>query len=243
MDLARVAGGGHVGDAADNDEDDGDDAGNGDDVVQYDDERSFDVATAVGFVDDVGNEGNDDFGETDDGEADEGVEDGVLGLLELTGIAGRGDVLDATDDDEGSGNYAADADEPADGIGDELFWGDTLYHSAVVCEFIEESNMDGIDDDFGETDDGEANESVGQGFLAGGDFTGVARGEDIKVAAIDDVADNEVSRDCGDVFCNVGDDETHVALKLFLAAWIFDDATVPSDHTEEVAAVGVGLGG
>ena len=163
MDFAWVAGGGHIGDAADNDEDDGDDAGNGDGIVKNNNERISNVTTAVGFVDDVDEEGPDDFGKADDGKTDEGVEDGVLGLLELTGIAGRSDVLDAADDDEGSSNDAGDANEPAGGIRDELFWRDSAAAAsdAIVEAFNAKSDLNGTSDDLGKTDDGETDEGMG----------------------------------------------------------------------------------
>lgn len=51
----------------------------------------------VGAADDVGDESSDSEGEGDDGEADEGVEDGIFGFLELAGVTRRGNITDAAD--------------------------------------------------------------------------------------------------------------------------------------------------
>ena len=44
------------------------------------------------------------FGEADDGEADEGVDDGVFGFLEFGRVARGSDVSDSSDDDKASGD-------------------------------------------------------------------------------------------------------------------------------------------
>ena len=80
----------------------------------------------VGPVDDTGNEANEELGDSNDDEADEGVEDGVLGFLKLGGVAGGSDVADAADDDEDEGDDTGGADEPLKSISNDAIGVDTL---------------------------------------------------------------------------------------------------------------------
>lgn len=97
MNLARVAGGGDVAGATEDDVDDADGAGDTDDGVKDDSERTFNGAsvTSVGAVDEVDNEVGNDERKGDNGEAEEGIEDGVFGFLKLSRIARGSHVADA----------------------------------------------------------------------------------------------------------------------------------------------------
>lgn len=142
-------------------------------------------------------------------------------------IARRSDVTNATIDDKDDGNDAGDADNPLNSIGDE---GVAVYAFAsgaagelAVC--AEQGKTDATHDDISRHDNGETDESLGEGFFAGGDFAGIASGEDIEVAAVDDVAEYEVSGDDGDVGEDVDSDERDAVYEGVLIG--NGDATVP----------------
>lgn len=132
MNLARVAGGGDVAGATEDDVDDADGAGDTDDGVKDNSERTFNgtSVTSVGAVDEVDNEVGNDERKGDNGEAEEGIEDGVFGFLKLSRIARGSHVADAADDQEDGGNDAGGADEPIDHIADNVFGRDSGVWSA-----------------------------------------------------------------------------------------------------------------
>ena len=95
--------------------------------------------------------------------------------------------------------------------------------------------MDGIENDIGGHDDGEAEESVIESLFAGGDFAWVAGRENIEIATINDIADYEVGGDDGNVDKNIASDGPKAR---FEAPLIFDvDVAVPRFKAEEVAAI------
>ena len=73
-------------------------------------------------IDGVDSELGDSEGESGDGEADAGVEDGILGFFGFGGIAGGSHVLDAADDDEYDGDNTEDANDSTDDIADDVFY-------------------------------------------------------------------------------------------------------------------------
>lgn len=128
--------------------------------------------------------------------------------MEFAGIAGGGDVGDATVNDENGGDDTRDADNPLDKVDDHLVGVDAGASGRTIVNIFgpDESDTDGAHDDIGGHDDGKADKGVGESFFAGGDFAGISAREDIEIATIDDVADDEVSGENGDVGKDVGDD-------------------------------------
>ncbi len=163
----------------------------------------------VGVANNIGNEGGDNLGESDDGEADKGVENHAFGFLEFAGIARGGDVRDTTVNDENGRDDTSDADNPLDKVDDHLVSIDTGASGSTIVNIAgaaDEGDTDGAHDDIGGHDDGEADEGVGESFFAGGDFAGISAREDIEITTVDNVADDEVSGEDGDVGKDVGDD-------------------------------------
>ena len=60
--------------------------------------------------------------------------------------------------------------------------------------------------------DREADEGVSESFLTISDFSGVATGENVLISAVDNVANDEVSGDDGDVVGDVSDDSPDAGL-------------------------------
>ena len=72
---------------------------------------------------------------------------------------------------------------------------------------------------------------MGESLLAVGYFAGVARGHDVLVAAVDDVADDEVGGDNSDVGKNIGGDEPDASFERFLI--VDSDTAIPSGKAEK----------
>lgn len=71
-----------------------------------------------GIFDGVGDDSGDYLSKTDNGEADEGIKDGVFGFLELVRVTGRSYVSDGADDYECCGNKSGNTDDPFDEVAD-----------------------------------------------------------------------------------------------------------------------------
>lgn len=91
---------------------------------------------------------------------------------------------------------------------------------------------------------------MSQGFLTGGEFAGVARGEHIKIATIDNIADDEIGGDFGDIIGDVSCDDFGIVDEFCFALRIFYDATIPGNHAKKTTAsafvgfiCGIGWGG
>ena len=140
-----------------------------------------------GIADDAGNEGSDDLGEADNGEANEGVENDLLGFLDFTGVARGGSVADAAINYEDSGDDAGDTDGPLNSSSNHGARSDTLAGGAVGGEVSGKSDANSIHNDASTHDDGQASEGVNEGLLTGGDFAGVTARENVEIATIDDV--------------------------------------------------------
>ena len=131
----------------------------------------------VGSANHVGNECSNDFGEGNDDKTNEGVEDGLFGLLKFTRIASRGGIRDTTDNDEDGRNDASDADDPLNGVSDHSVRigagsGNTIVSKRAIT--THEGDTNSVQDDIGKHNDGETDEGLGEGFLAVGDFAGIA---------------------------------------------------------------------
>ena len=144
------------------------------------------------------------------------MKDGVLGLLELTCVAGGGYIFNATKHDKGNGDDASNANKPLDRVEHELLWcyaAAGLFESGAAFEgFDTEDGLDGADDGFGEANDSKADEGMNQSLFAGSNFAGVSGSKYIEIATVDDIANDKVGRDGNDVVCNVGCDFLDVRL-------------------------------
>ena len=176
------------------------------------------------------------------------------------GVAGGGDVGDGTVDHENQGDGASDADDPLDGAEQDgagvgelvtfgadhaVFGGETGGEVEIAAGA--QGDADGVQDDVRGEGDGEADEGLGEGLFAGGGFGGVAGGENIEVAAVDDVADGEIRGDDDEVDGDVGDDgpdgfgEQRGAVDA-----VKIDIAVPGDQTDKnrtvAARTSIGVG-
>lgn len=213
------------------------------------------VGVLGGLADEIADKGGDDLGCSDEGETNKGVDDGVLGFLDFGGVAARGGETDAAEDDEGDGEKAGDADDPLnetgdDGAGvgvaaagDDGVIGVVADGDAVIVEVGAEQGADGAHDDADGHHNGEPDESLGEDFLAGGDFGGIAVGADVEIATIDDKAENEVGGGDGEIGGDIGNDEPKIDFELILIQNVEIDIAVPGDETENVLARGGGGGG
>ena len=85
---------------------------------------------------------------------------------------------------------------------------------------------------------------MSQGFLTGGEFAGVARGEHIKIATIDNIADDEIGGDDADIYGDIAGDLLDVIAEFGFATGVFDDAAIPWLKTEgKVATTEASAGG
>ena len=73
----------------------------------------------VGVMNNAGDKAHEKLGNSNDDEANEGVDDGILGLLEFARVACRGDVADAADYDEDERYNARGANEPLESVLDD----------------------------------------------------------------------------------------------------------------------------
>ncbi len=129
--------------------------------------------------------------------------------MEFARVARGGDIGDTAVNDENGGNGASDADDPLDEIDDHLVGVDTGVSGSTIADIAgatDEGDTDGAHDNIGRHDNGEADEGAGESFFAGGDFAGISAREDIEIATVDDIADDEVGGEDGDIGEDVGDD-------------------------------------
>lgn len=161
----------------------------------------------------------------------------MLGLLEFARVASGSSITNTAVDDKDSSDDTDDAGGPLNKIGDHLAGVDAFASGAVadVATGADKSNTNGPHDDTGRHGDGEADESLGEGFLGGGDFAGVAARENIEVATVNNITDDKVRGDDGDVSDDIGDNEPDARLEGFFVADVFRDAAVPRGETQEAS--------
>lgn len=200
-----------------------------------------DKCLRVGVANSVGNESSDDFGESADNEADESVKDDLFGFLDFTGVARGNGIRDAAVNDKNGGDDAGHTDSPLDEIGDHLVG---IYTTAArgavadVAAAADESDADSAHDNVGGHDNSKANKGVSESLFAGGDFAGVARGRNIKIAAVDNITDDKIGGDDGDIGDDVSDNDPDLSFERFFVG--NTDAAIPRSKTKEIAATGFG---
>lgn len=106
----------------------------------------------VGVAYHAGHKGSDDFGDSDDGKANKGIDDGLFGFGEFGGFSGGGCIGDAAVYYKDKCDCASDADGPADGTSDDSIGVDTVgacfAHEVAVESAIltHEGETDGTHD-------------------------------------------------------------------------------------------------
>ena len=165
------------------------------------------ITVRIGIADGAADKSSDNFGEADDGEADEGVEDDLLGFLDFVGVASGGGIRDTAINDEDDGNNTGDTDDPLGDANDHGTWVDTaILGDTVLGEIGTECDADSIQNYVSRHDNGETDKGLGKGFFAGGDFARIAAREYVTITTIDNIAENEIGGDDGDVGGDVGND-------------------------------------
>ncbi len=95
-------------------------------------------------------------------------------------------------------------------IGDHLTGGDTgIFCSGAIANIAttaDESNANSIHDDIRGHGDGEADKGVGKGFSGAHDFARFAGRENILVATVDNIGEDKIGSNDGDVGSDVGGD-------------------------------------
>jgi len=166
-----------------------------------------------GIANGARDKGGNNLGEGNNGEADKSVEDGTFSFLELAWIALRSHIADAADNNKNCGDDASDANNPLNGVGDHsVRINATASRGTItyVATTTNEGNTNSVHDDVSRHDDGKANKSLSEGFFAGGDFAWVTARKYIEIATINDVADDEVSGNYGNVGNNVSHNSPNV---------------------------------
>ena len=165
------------------------------------------ITVRIGIADGAADESSDNFGEADDGEADESVEDDLLGFLDFAGVASGGGIRDTTINDKDNGNNTGDTDDPLSDANNHGTWVDAaILGDTVLGKIGTECDANGIQDNVSRHDDGETDKGLGKGFFAGGDFARIAAREYVTIATIDNIAENEIGSNDGDVGGDVGND-------------------------------------
>ena len=134
-------------------------------------------------------------------------------------------------------------DDPLDHRGDhgasidDIFatvWRGAGKYGAIFGKVSTEGNANGVQDDVGGHDNGEADESLGEGLFAGGKLAGFAGSEDIEIAAVDNIGEDGVSGDDSKISGNVGGDGPDRFGKTGSRVDRVEvDVTIPGDQAED----------
>ncbi len=90
----------------------------------------------------------------------------------------------------------------------------TACGSAVadVATTTDKSDTDGTHNDVSPHYDSETNKGVSEGFATGRGFARIATRENIEIAAIDNIAENEIGGDDSDISSDIGGDGPDIGL-------------------------------
>lgn len=107
--------------------------------------------------------------------------------------------MDTTVNEENDRNNAGHRDKPVNHVFDQVIRFDAVTISTIFESSTNKDCADSAHDKIGRHNDSETNESLSESFLAFGGFAGVASGEDIEVATVNNIAKDEVGGDNSDI--------------------------------------------
>lgn len=127
--------------------------------------------------------------------------------MEFARIASGGSIGNTAVDYEDSGDYPSNSNKPVNSAENEIaaIFGTVGAGQRVTIESAfgaEHGKADGTHDGTSRHDDGEADEGLGESFLAFGNFAGVATRKGIEIATVDDVGNDQI----GSNDCDIGED-------------------------------------
>ena len=160
----------------------------------------------------------------------------MLCFLDFAGITGRSDVGDTAVDNEDCGNNSDHADDPLDEISDHGVRVDTLGCSGEIAITnipitVHQCNTNRAHNHARGHSNREADEGLNESFLSVGDFAGVTAREDVLITAINNISDDKIGGNDGDISDNVCDDSPNICFQAVRAVDI-TNATVPRSETE-----------
>ena len=148
------------------------------------------VCAFTSIIDGVRNESSDDFGESYDDQANDGVKNNIFGLFDLAGITTRNNIGNTTINDKDSSNETDDTNNPLDDASyHESRVGDTIRSGTVCRKVSAKCDTDSVHNYCCPHDDSKASEGMSQSFLAASYFARIAARHGVEIAAIDNITE------------------------------------------------------
>lgn len=147
--------------------------------------------------------------------------------------------MDTTVNEENDRNNAGHRDKPVNHVFDQVIRFDAVTISTIFESSTNKDRADGAHDKIGRHHDSETDKSLSESFLAFGGFAGVASGEDIEVATVNNIAKDEVGGNDSYISCNIRSDHPNATFKGFFVSYI--NVTIPRCKTEKrsIAIIGI----